>query len=109
MTLPWLQLLRDALDLEFAEGRPRVATLATVGEDGRPRARNVVVRRIDDDAALHVVSDARSSKNAHLRKTPFAELVLWLPTRREQFRLAVRTQITGHADPAGVLLEFWAA
>jgi PPOX class probable FMN-dependent enzyme len=106
MTPAWLQLLRDALDLEFAH-RPRIATLATVDATHRPRARSIVVRGIDDNGALHITSDARSDKNTHLRATPFAELVFWLPTRREQFRLAGPTTITTLADNHSLLESIW--
>lgn len=109
MTLPWLLILRDALDLELGP-RPRIATLATVDSHHRPRARSVVMRQIDDDdGALHVVSDARSDKNGHLRQTPFAELVFWLPTRQEQFRLAGPARITTEKDDPALLQHFWSA
>jgi PPOX class probable FMN-dependent enzyme len=103
---PWLQPLRDALDLEFST-KPRIATLATVDEHHHPRARSIVVRRIDDAGHLHLVSDARSEKNAHLRQTPFAELVFWLPTRRQQFRLAGPATITTSAGDRVLLESLW--
>lgn len=106
MSPPWLQPFRDALDLEFGD-RPRIATLATVDGHHLPRARSIVVRCIDDDGACHLVSDARSEKNDHLRATPFAELVFWLPMRRQQFRLAGPTTITTLADDRATLESFW--
>jgi pyridoxamine 5'-phosphate oxidase len=106
--LPWLPILRDALDIEFG-GRPRVATAATTDADHRPRARSVVIRRIDDDGSLYFVSDARSDKNAQLRHFPYAELVFWLPTPRVQIRLAGRAAVVGRGDHPGLVDEFWAA
>jgi pyridoxamine 5'-phosphate oxidase len=94
------------LDAEYAT-RPRVATLATVDAAGRPRARSVVLREIDNAGRLHVLSDARSDKNAHLRAAPFAELVFWLPNQREQYRLAGRATLTRHADDTAQLHHFW--
>jgi PPOX class probable FMN-dependent enzyme len=100
MTPSVTQLLRDALDLEFPR-TPRVATLATVDPHRRPRARNVIVRNITDEGHLWIASDARSEKNAHLRAMPDAELVFWLPTSRQQFRLLCEAQVRGKdaADP----------
>jgi pyridoxamine 5'-phosphate oxidase len=94
------QLLKDALDLEWPHAPP-VATLATVDAHCRPRARSVIVRNITDDGNLWIASDARSEKNQHLRTTPDAELVFWLPTTRQQFRLLCEAQVIGKdtADP----------
>ncbi|HEY7118867.1 MAG TPA: pyridoxamine 5'-phosphate oxidase family protein [Tepidisphaeraceae bacterium] len=105
--IPWLPILRDSLDLEFGADKPRIATLATVDEHHRPSARSIILRQIDDDGALHFVTDARSPKTAHLRLWPFAELVLWLPIRREQFRLAGPTTITTSADNPTLARQFW--
>jgi PPOX class probable FMN-dependent enzyme len=107
MTPPWLPILRDALDLEFPPDRPRIAILATVDEHHHPRARSVILRQLDDDGALHLTSDARSAKNQHLLTTPFAELVLYLPQRREQFRLFGPTTLTTTADDPQLLSHFW--
>ena len=78
--------LREALDQEYGD-RPRIAALATVDADGRPRVRNVVCRRIEG-GMIWVASDARSAKNRQVRDSPAVELAFWLPGRREQFRVA---------------------
>src|SRR5688572_18385236 len=106
MSPPWLQPLTDALDLEYP-AQPRIATLATVDPSQRPHARSVVLRRINDEGTLTIVSDARSQKNAHLRVTPFAEVVLYLPTRREQFRLAGPVRLIAAADNGPARQEAW--
>lgn len=106
--MDWLPILRRDLDVEFGQ-RPRVATVATVDADGRPRARSVVIRQIDDDGSVCFVSDARSEKNSHLRRVPFAELVLWLPTNRVQFRLAGRATVAGRGDRPELIDELWAS
>jgi pyridoxamine 5'-phosphate oxidase len=105
--LTWLPIFRDALDAEYGE-RPRIATLATVDAEHRPRARTVVVRRIDDDGALWIVSSAYSDKNAQLRQTPAAELVLYLPNAREQFRLFGPASVIGRGDDEPARQAFWA-
>jgi PPOX class probable FMN-dependent enzyme len=106
MTPSLAQLLRDALDLEFAD-RPRVAALATVDDHHRPRARNVVVRNLSDED-LWIVSDARSEKNHHLQTNSTAELVFWLAGRREQFRLLCECRIIGRSEHDGRREQAWA-
>ena len=87
MLREWVEIVRAALDDEFGDGSPRICTLATVDEDREAAARMVVCRAIDEIGALYFVSDARSEKNAHLRRYPAAAVVFWLPKRREQIRL----------------------
>lgn len=86
-TPEWLDAFRSALDAEFGP-RPRIGTIATVDPSGRPRARSAVCRRVEADGTLAFAVDARSDKVAHARSAPFGEAVFWLPTLREQYRLA---------------------
>jgi pyridoxamine 5'-phosphate oxidase len=102
----WLSLLRSALDAEYA-GRPRIATLATIDLNRQPRARTIILRRIDDEGVLWMTSDQQSDKNAHLRHTPLAELVLYLPKRREQFRLFGPCHVIGRGDDQPLRQQFW--
>src|SRR5215213_3847478 len=83
----WAVELTRALGEEYGGERPRVCTLATVDKAGLPRARSVVCRRVGPDGAIWLASDARSEKNEHVKASPQAEVVFWLPTRREQFRV----------------------
>lgn len=87
LLLSWLPELRERLIVEF-EDRPRIATLATIDDAGRPRARSIVCRAIEDDGSVWLTSDSRSDKNKHVRENPFAELAIYLRGAREQFRLA---------------------
>ena len=98
MTPSLVQLLADALDLEFAD-RPRIATLATADESGTPRARSVIVRRLTQHGEFWITSDARSEKNRHLRANRRAELVFYLSGRREQLRVAGDCTPSGEAEP----------
>ena len=84
--MEWLRELRGAVAREKGEG-PVIGTLATVDAAGCPRARSVVARRIDDAGRAWIASDGRSEKNGELRRNPAAELVLWLPENRLQYRL----------------------
>ena len=104
--LPWLSILCASLDTEYAD-RPRIGTLATVDPTGQPRARTVILRQIDPDGALWIVSSAHSDKNAQLRQTPAAELVLYLPTSREQFRLFGQATVIGRRADDQSREQFW--
>lgn len=105
-SLPWLPILRDAVDVEYGD-RPRIVTLATVDANHHPRARTVILRRLDDAGALWITSSAHAQKNAHLRQTPFAEIVVYLPASRQQFRLAgfARVICAGVDEP--LRQRFW--
>lgn len=104
---PWLPELRSALDAEFAD-RPRVAALATVDEDGRPRVRSVVCRRVEAHGDLWLCSDARSAKNAQLKHNPAAELAFWLPSRREQYRVSGSVAVLSARSPDPRRAALWA-
>ncbi len=86
MTHEWLQRLTEALAAESPD-RPAVMTLATLSQNGSPRARLVICRVIDDDGTIWIVSDARSRKNGQVKTDRRVEAVFWLPTRRLQFRI----------------------
>ena len=88
--------LRTALDQECGP-RPRVAALATVDGEGRPRVRSVVCRRVEP-GGIWVATDARSAKVDQVRARPAVELAFWLPARREQFRVAGRVGFLPGAD-----------
>lgn len=85
--MTWLDEFCAALDDEFADA-PRVAAMATIDDHGHPRVRSVICRNVEPGGVLWICSDRRSAKNAHLRRNPAAELAFWLPTRREQYRVA---------------------
>ena len=103
MTTPsWIDEFEAALGGEFGHG-PRVGALATVDEGPSARVRFVVCRRVDPDGTLWVASDARSAKNAQLRRQAEAEVAFWLPGRREQYRLAGAVTILGAAEA----LDLW--
>jgi PPOX class probable FMN-dependent enzyme len=90
--IEWLQIFRNALTAEWGTA-PAIAALATVDETGHPHVRNVVCREITADGTIRITSDARSSKNRHIRANPHVELTLWLPARREQFRISAMASL----------------
>lgn len=83
----WLVILRESVAGEW-ENPPIIAALATVDSTGQAHVRHVVCRRIDDEGNITITSDTRSSKNQHIRDNPRVELSLWLPQKRQQFRIA---------------------
>jgi pyridoxamine 5'-phosphate oxidase len=103
----WALELTRALGEEYGSDKPRICTLATVDKTGLPRARSVVCRRVGPDGAIWLASDARSEKNEHVKANPQAEVVFWLPTRREQFRVQGSVKVLGEParDPARA--ELW--
>lgn len=82
-------------------GHPwRSATLATLGSDGLPDARTVVLRQADPSAAeLLFYTDARSPKVAQMQACPQGMLVLWSAALGWQLRLKVTltVEMTGLA------------
>jgi pyridoxamine 5'-phosphate oxidase len=89
----WISELRLIVAAEY-HARRVIATLATVDADGNPRARSVIVRRIEPESgALWITSDARSRKIADLKAHPSSELVFWMFNERLQFRLLGNVEI----------------
>lgn len=104
--MEWLKELRSAVETEYGAA-PAVATLAVVDGYGLPSGRSVVCRRINEDGSVWVASDARSQKNSHLRRHADAELVLWLPKSRVQFRLFCRVDLMTALDGHGARRDLW--
>lgn len=104
--MDWLVELSASMG-SVQRSTPLIATLATVDFLGRPRARSVVCRRIDDDGPIWIASDARSEKNVHVRETKLAELVIWLPQPREQFRLFGDVAVLDLRDETGKRRQLW--
>jgi hypothetical protein len=104
--IEWQTMLLQSLQAEYGP-RPNVGALATADEGGMPRARAVVCRRLADDGAAYITSDARSGKSQDTRKNPHAELVFWLPSRREQFRLWGDVERLGPGSNDPELADAW--
>ena len=84
--------------VETNAGPLRLPVLASVGTDGRPQARVVVLREVDAQArTLAVYTDARSPKVAELAATPHAALCFYAPEEGLQLRIAGRVALH-HAD-----------
>lgn len=81
----WVRLVRGLRDRRAPTRHP---TLATVGLDGKPQARTVVLRAADKAlGTLDIHTDLRSTKVSELRQTPHAALHVWDEAARLQLRL----------------------
>jgi pyridoxamine 5'-phosphate oxidase len=84
-----------------------VPALATVGPDGAPALRSVILRHADAAARmLHIHTDRRSAKAADLARDARAALHAYDPAARMQLRLAGRASL--HHDDA-IADAAWAA
>lgn len=98
----WTRLMRGVQDRRAPARHP---TLATVTPDGRPDARTVVLRAVDQGAAsLDIHTDTHSAKVAHLRASPFAALHVWDSGAHLQIRLDCAATILTGPEAA----ELWA-
>jgi len=69
----------------------RTPALATVGEDGAPEVRTVVLRSFDAASRLLCVhTDARAAKHAEIFAVPTVALVAWDAVQRRQIRVRGR-------------------
>jgi len=85
------RLARAVADRRSAFHTP---TLATVGPDGAPEARTLVLRGFDAEArAVRLHSDARSGKVAALAREPRAQLHLYDAGAKLQLRLSGRATV----------------
>lgn len=90
----WALLVRGTADRRLAL---HTLTLATLGLDGRPRARTVVSRKVDPAArAVRFHCDRRSDKFAELRADPRVALHGYDDAAKIQLRLEGRATL--HTD-----------
>ena len=72
----------------------RTPVLATLGLDGAPQARTVVLRAVDAARGeLRVYTDRRSPKVAELMAQPMATLVFWSEALQWQLRASVAVAV----------------
>ena len=98
----WVELQRAIHDRHHEWRTP---VLATLGLDGLPEARTVVLRQVDAQLAnMAFYTDSRSPKIAELGATPHASLVFW--SKRLSWQLRVRVQVVIHTSGKQVT-EAW--
>ncbi len=86
-TVDPMLLLRQWLPSPYTP--PALMSLATIGRDGYPRVRHVLLSEADD-AAVYFHTDSRSSKVAELAEEPRAAIALAWP--------GVGRQVVAHGD-----------
>ena len=87
----WMELEQATHDRHHAWRTP---VLATVGKDGSPNARTVVLRHADANLqSLQFYTDRRSSKIAELICKPRAMLVFWSKRLSWQLRVQVAMEV----------------
>jgi general stress protein 26 len=94
----WINLVQDRLHQEFGD-RGRICILATADAVGRPTARAMTLRHVDNEGTLVFVSDRRTRKDSHIRSRPEVEVVFWLAKLNCQIRLR------GHAAVIGAEMD----
>ncbi len=77
----------------------RSPVMATIGDDGAPDARTLVLRSADFATRwLVFFTDTRSPKVAQLQRDPRAQLVFWCPRLRWQLRVQAEVNVDSMSD-----------
>lgn len=104
----------EAIQAEVAE--PNAMTLATVGDDGRPAARVVLIKDFDD-RGFTFYTNYQSRKGGELAQNPFAALLFFWPELERQIRIEGRVGQVEAAEsdayynvrPLGSRIGAWAS
>lgn len=87
----WQELTRATKDRHHAWRRP---SLATIGLDGSPQVRTIVLRHVNQSQlTLEAYTDSRSSKCQEILKSNRAQLVFWSDRLKWQLRVSVYATI----------------
>ena len=100
-----LVMLRRWMGEATAEGEPEpnAMVVATVGADGRPHARNVLLRGIGDDGSLWFFTNRASAKGVELQQNPSVALLFsWLEQHRQ-----IRVEGTARNLDDGASDRYW--
>ncbi|MEM6429159.1 MAG: pyridoxamine 5'-phosphate oxidase family protein [Deinococcota bacterium] len=93
----WLALWRTAY---LRNARQRYVQLATTSPEGLPEVRTVVLRGLADDGTPYLFTDTRSHKYAALEQQAVAELHVYWPKTKEQFRVRGEVILADETHPA---------
>ena len=97
----WTRIARGVEDKHSAARHP---TLATIGTNGLPQARTVVLRAADrSSATLDIHTDLHSAKVAELRANPGAALHVWDTSPHLQIRIEAEVAILSGPE----VMEIW--
>ena len=79
---------------------PNAMTLATVGEDGSPSARMVLLKDVEETGAFVFYTNRESRKGRELGADPRAALVFWWEPLERQVRIEGRVEETSAEETA---------
>jgi len=107
------QWLTDAADLP----EPNAMVVSTVGAEGRPTSRTVLLRGVDDDGALWFFTNRESRKGKALAANPAVSILFpWYALQRQVIVLGTATPLPVERDdayfasrPRGSQLSAWAS
>ncbi|MFP1633092.1 pyridoxamine 5'-phosphate oxidase family protein [Zhengella sp. ZM62] len=98
------QVLADAASKPDLQ--PRLMQVATIGADGAPRLRTVMLRSVEEDGwQITFHTDATSSKAAELAADPRLEIHVWRQDLQLMLRLRGRASLIHPPDP--LVLAAW--
>ena len=86
-SISWLTSLSRSLEVNQSDPHHRFVQLATVTKQGEPRNRTLVYRGLDEEGAIWLCTDRRSSKVDELSEGAPVELCWYFLRSREQYRL----------------------
>ena len=79
---------------------PNAMTLATVDEAGRPAARMVLLKEVEDDGSFVFYTNRDWRKGRELAANPYASLVFWWEPLERQVRIEGTVSLTSAEDTA---------
>ena len=103
----WIKPVLARLDRQYGT-RGWTCVLATADGVGKPTARVMTLRQIDEDGTLLFVSDRRTRKDAQIRSRPDVEVVFWLPQVNCQIRLRGQAVVVGAEMDDYMRSTWWA-
>jgi pyridoxamine 5'-phosphate oxidase len=94
-----IQRFRDAYSRAEKSGMdlPEAAGLATVGEEGQPSLRMVLLKGVDEDGFVFY-TNLRSQKGKEIAKNPRVALCFWWPPIQEQVRIEGTVVVVSDAE-----------
>ena len=98
----WFQKIETSIARSRKVRGGNFVQIATVDKDGFPSCRTVVFRGFlplaNGDVALKMITDARSSKVAHILNCPKCEMVYWFGKSSEQYRISGDLQLVSGTE-----------
>jgi pyridoxamine 5'-phosphate oxidase len=94
--MTWIETARES----GAILEPNAMTLATIGADGRPAARMVLLKEVEDDGSFVFYTNRDGRKGRELAANPFASLVFWWEPLERQVRIEGAVSLTSDEDTA---------